>query len=98
MVTTTLRNAPFRKGPPERPTASTYWRRRFVALVIGLSVLALVTWALSGAMGGSAPAANNAPTKSVHGTLSSPSAHPSAHTQPTAGSRSAGTRHQSGPA
>jgi hypothetical protein len=66
--------------------------------VIGLSVLALVTWALSGAMGGSAPAANNAPTKSVHGTLSSPSAHPSAHTQPTAGSRPAGTRHQSGPA
>jgi hypothetical protein len=30
--------------------ASTYWRRRFVALVIGLAILALFAWALSGAL------------------------------------------------
>jgi len=67
MGTTTLS-----KTAPERPTASIYWRRRFAALVIGLSVLALVTWALSDAMGGSSPAVNSAATKSVHGTLPSP--------------------------
>ena len=48
---------------------STYWRRRFVALVIGLSILATVGWALSGAIGGSMPAASGASTKSVHGSL-----------------------------
>src|ERR1700689_1734172 len=64
MVPTTLRHT-----EAERPPAATYWRRRFVALVIGLSVLALVAWALSGAMGGSAPAANTAATRPVHGTL-----------------------------
>jgi hypothetical protein len=75
MVTTTLRKAPFSKGPPERPTASTYWRRRCVALLIGLSVLAMVTWALSGAMGGSSPAVSAASTKTVHGTLPSTGPH-----------------------
>ena len=54
---------------------STYWRRRFVALVIGLSVLAAVTWALSGAMGGSTPATSTASTKSVHGSLPSTGKH-----------------------
>ena len=83
---------------PERPAASTYWRRRFVALVAGLSVLALVTWAFSGVLGGSAPAADSGATKSVHGTLPSPSARPSAHTQPTTGSRPAGAPHRSGSA
>jgi hypothetical protein len=34
------------------PQAATYWRRRFVALLSGLTVLALITWAFSGAMGG----------------------------------------------
>jgi hypothetical protein len=87
MVTTTLRKVPFGKGPPERPTASTYWRRRFVALLIGLSVLAMVTWALSGAMGGSSPAVNAASTKSVHGTLPSAGTHSSGAGQhPQAGS------------
>jgi hypothetical protein len=39
------------------PQAAVYWRRRFVALLIGLAVLALVAWAFSGAVGGSgAPA------------------------------------------
>jgi hypothetical protein len=36
------------------PQAAVYWRRRFVALLIGLAVLALVAWAFSGAVGGSA--------------------------------------------
>jgi hypothetical protein len=34
------------------PQAAVYWRRRFVALVIGLGVLALIAWAFSGAIGG----------------------------------------------
>jgi hypothetical protein len=34
------------------PQAATYWRRRLVALLTGLTVLALITWAFSGAMGG----------------------------------------------
>jgi len=84
---------------PERPTASTYWRRRFVALVIGLSVLALVTWVLSGAMGGSAPASDSASTKSVHGTLRSPGPHPSTHGSQQAGSSQASTaKHGRSPA
>jgi hypothetical protein len=33
--------------------AATYWRRRFVSLVIGLSALALVAWALSSALSAS---------------------------------------------
>jgi hypothetical protein len=68
---------------------STYWRRRFVALVVGLSVLAIVTWALSGAMGGSTPAATSAATKSVHGSLPSPGAHSSPAGQPARGSTAA---------
>ena len=45
-----------------RPTyaAGTYWRRRFLALVIGLAALALIAWALSSALrasSGSSPAA-----------------------------------------
>ena len=42
---------------PRNPQAAVYWRRRCVALLIGLAVLALVAWAFSGAVGGSgAPA------------------------------------------
>lgn len=39
------------------PQALTYWRRRFVALVIGLAVLALISWAFSGALGAGASGA-----------------------------------------
>jgi hypothetical protein len=94
MGTTTLS-----KSAPERPTASIYWRRRFVALVIGLSVLALVAWALSGAMGGSSPAANNAATKPVHGTLPAAGSHPSGGTQPqrNQGGQPAPRHSQAGP-
>ncbi len=44
----------FSYEPPERqPLPMTYWRRRFLALVAGLAVLALVAWAFSGALGAS---------------------------------------------
>jgi hypothetical protein len=35
---------------PSSLPAATYWRRRFIALLAGMSVLALVAWALSGAV------------------------------------------------
>jgi hypothetical protein len=41
---------------PRNPQAATYWRRRCVALLIGLALLALIAWAFSGAIGGGAPA------------------------------------------
>jgi hypothetical protein len=43
-----------RRTPQGRPNpqAATYWRRRFVALLIGLAVLALIAWAFSGTIGG----------------------------------------------
>jgi hypothetical protein len=47
----------FRRMPPERPVATTYWRRRCITLVLGLSILALVAWAFSGSLGSSAPPA-----------------------------------------
>ncbi len=46
-----------RQQTPDRPPTATYWRRRFIALVTGLSILALVAWAVSSALGGAAPAA-----------------------------------------
>ena len=50
----------FRYQEGERP-ASTYWRRRFIALVVGLAGFALLAWSVSGAIGGPkliSPAAN----------------------------------------
>ena len=44
-----------RQTAPERPAPAVYWRRRFVALILGLSVLAVVTWAFAGALAGPAP-------------------------------------------
>jgi hypothetical protein len=58
-----------RQVTPERPAPAVYWRRRFVALIAGLSILALITWAFAGALGGSAPPGNPAGTKAVPGTL-----------------------------
>jgi hypothetical protein len=40
--------------PQPEGLAATYWRRRFLALVAGLAVLALIAWAFSGALGGGA--------------------------------------------
>jgi hypothetical protein len=64
MGTSTLRQV-----APERPAPAVYWRRRFVALIIGLSVLTLVTWALAGALGRSAPPGDPAANRTVHGSL-----------------------------
>jgi hypothetical protein len=44
-----------------QPLPMTYWRRRFLALVVGIVVLAMVAWAFSGvlsARGGGGPAAS----------------------------------------
>jgi hypothetical protein len=55
----------FRSHPEDRqPLPMTYWRRRFLALVAGLAVLAVIAWAFSGvlAVGGRAAAsAGHAP-------------------------------------
>jgi hypothetical protein len=50
------RSAAGGQARPRNPQAATYWRRRCVALLIGLAVLALIAWAFSGAIGGGAPA------------------------------------------
>jgi hypothetical protein len=44
------------QGPADQPKSAgqvdVYWRRRVIALVAGLGMLALVTWAVNGALGG----------------------------------------------
>jgi hypothetical protein len=81
--------------PPERPPTTTYWRRRFITLVLGLSVLALVAWAFSGSLGSPSPVAPVAATKNLksgptrpvaspavrpsHTTAASPSPSPTPH-------------------
>jgi hypothetical protein len=62
MATSTVRRI-----PSDRPPATAYWRRRFVTLVLGLSVLALVAWAFSGSLGGSSPAAPAASIRNLSG-------------------------------
>ena len=39
-------------GRPWQSSAAVYWRRRVVALAVGLAVLALIAWAFAGAVGG----------------------------------------------
>ena len=49
------------RNQEERRPASTYWRRRFFALVGGLAIFAVLAWSVSGAIGGVktiSPAAN----------------------------------------
>lgn len=46
--------------------ASVYWRRRFIALLIGLAVLAVVAWALNGAIARPAPAADTSSTNTAN--------------------------------
>jgi len=48
-----------RAGRERDPMAAVYWRRRLVALALGLSVLAVIAWAFNGAIGG-ASAGNSA--------------------------------------
>lgn len=54
-----------RQAPPEPPAQSVYWRRRFIALITGVSVLAIITWAFAGALRGAAPAGDAAATSTV---------------------------------
>jgi hypothetical protein len=69
-------------APSSRPPAATYWRRRFIVLATGLAALALVTWAMSSALGGTAPKANTDATKSLHRPRPSASAPSPAVTSP----------------
>jgi hypothetical protein len=62
--------------PPEQPPTTTYWRRRFLTLVLGLSVLGLVAWVFSGSLGGPSPAAPAASTKNLSGGPTKPAASP----------------------
>ena len=39
------------RSQQKKPRLATYWRRRFITLVIGLAVFAVIAWALSGALG-----------------------------------------------
>jgi hypothetical protein len=50
------------------PLAAMYWRRRLVALALGLSVLAVIAWAFNGAIGGAAPSGGQAASGSGAGT------------------------------
>jgi hypothetical protein len=48
----------FRSHPGDgQPLPTTYWKRRFLALVAGLAVLALIAWAFSGLLGAGGAAA-----------------------------------------
>ena len=49
------------------PLAAMYWRRRLVALALGLSVLAVIAWAFNGAIGGAAPSGGQAASGSGAG-------------------------------
>jgi hypothetical protein len=53
--------------------AATYWRRRLVALAVGMAALALISWALSGALGGGG--ASSASGSSGHGAQHGGSGH-----------------------
>jgi hypothetical protein len=57
-----------RRADRERnPLAAMYWRRRLVALALGLSVLAVIAWAFNGAIGGAAPSGGQAASGSGAG-------------------------------
>jgi hypothetical protein len=81
--------------PPERPPSTTYWRRRFITLVLGLSVLALVAWAFSGSLGSPSPAAPAASTRNLNTGQPTPGASPavSAGRTPAASPSPSPTRH-----
>ena len=74
--------------------ASVYWRRRFIALVIGLAVLAVVAWALNGAIARPAPAANSSGTNSANSANLGAALQPTTTTLPS----SAASQESSNPA
>jgi hypothetical protein len=47
------------------PQAAVYWRRRIVALMIGLAILSLIVWAFTGAIGGSGSAGGTGSARST---------------------------------
>jgi hypothetical protein len=49
--------------------AAVYWRRRFTVLLIGLAVLYLIGWAITGVVGGSRPVGHPEATRSLHRAL-----------------------------
>lgn len=74
-------------GPADQPKSAAavnvYWRRRVIALVAGLGMLALVTWTVNGALGG-----GNTPRTTD---LSQTTGHHSAPPAPGSGSATPGT-------
>jgi hypothetical protein len=95
----------FRNQAPKRsPRSAVYWRRRFLALVVGFGLLSVVAWAFSGALavgraagspaGGSSPRASlaNRPGSAVRhpGGAAARSASPAASTDPAQGRPPAG--------
>jgi hypothetical protein len=61
------------RDPPPLP-AATYWRRRFVALLAGMSVLALIAWALSGAVDATRAAGGSSTHRPPHKSVITPPA------------------------
>src|ERR1700722_12314867 len=74
-------------GPADQPKSAAavnvYWRRRVIALVAGLGMLALVTWTVNGALG----SGGTGPTTD----LSQTTGHHSARPSPGSGSTAPGT-------
>jgi len=80
---------------PQPTPPAVYWRRRFIALLVGLSALAIVLWALSTAVGGFKPASNASGARSNHHHApqgSSPTAMPSGSVSPSASVTAAGNQ------
>lgn len=85
-----------RRQAPEQPASSVYWRRRFIALIVGLTVLAVLAWAFALALHGSAAAASRTASKSRHGAshrsvAASAHASPPATTHPSPGASASGS-------
>jgi hypothetical protein len=73
-------------GRRDHVSSATYWRRRAVALVIGMAVLGVIAWAVSGVLGGGRPATPPASPGITHGHSHGGAKNPS-------GSHAKGARH-----
>src|SRR5450755_3627852 len=64
--------------PKSAGQVNLYWRRRVIALVAGIGMLALVTWTVNGALGGGATrkATNLSETTGRHSSHAAPSSAP----------------------
>jgi hypothetical protein len=88
MPTSTLGPPVWKPPPSGERSAVVYWRRRLGALVVGMSVLAVVAWAFEGVLGGGPvqPPAATAATSSRSPTISpSATSHVSQPAQPVPG-------------